>query len=386
MGSNDWDNGVIGNCWGNYSGIDADYDGIGDTPYNVPGGAGNKDNKPLMIYKYIFFKVPDDLTYEVGTVGYNIKWIVINPSPFPHTFNVYMNGTSVKTGQLFPLRKNEIVINVDGLDTDINGFTIEVDYRSGETFTDGVWVTVTNTNPVFTATPNDFSYEVGNTGNNLSWTFSDVSTNNPTYTITRNGVPIIIDDPCVSGQVIEISVDGLDVGLHGFTIEINDGYGGTTLDSVWVTVNLIKLLYVEIVDQSFSLEEFNFTFSVYNGSSYGINFATIQLWWNGSDVSSEIQNSGGGLYFVSLDPITVAPGEEPILLNMIISANGYQDKYFDTYLTVDPDTLDKEVGELAEEFPLVMIIITIISTAGGIGATIITIGILRKRKGLSVSK
>ena len=71
---------------------------------------------------------------------------------------------------------------------------------------------------------------------------------------------------------------------------------------------------------------------------------------------------------------------------MIISANGYQDKYFDTYLTVDPDTLDKEVGELAEEFPLVMIIITIISTAGGIGATIITIGILRKRKGLSVSK
>lgn len=47
-GTNSWDNGTEGNYWGDYTGVDEDKDGIGDTPYEIPGGAGASDNYPLM--------------------------------------------------------------------------------------------------------------------------------------------------------------------------------------------------------------------------------------------------------------------------------------------------------------------------------------------------
>jgi parallel beta-helix repeat protein len=51
LGSNIWDNGYPsgGNYWSDYTGVDANGDGIGDTPYSFPGpGGSNQDRYPLM--------------------------------------------------------------------------------------------------------------------------------------------------------------------------------------------------------------------------------------------------------------------------------------------------------------------------------------------------
>jgi parallel beta-helix repeat protein len=44
--TNRWDDGAQGNFWENYTGVDANMDGIGDTPYVID--ANNTDNHPLM--------------------------------------------------------------------------------------------------------------------------------------------------------------------------------------------------------------------------------------------------------------------------------------------------------------------------------------------------
>ena len=139
----------------------------------------------------------------------------------------------------------------------------------------------------------------------------------------------------------------------------------------------VKLLQVEIFEQSYTLEHFNLTIFVGNETGQVIDSAVIQMWWNGTEVSNDVVNLGSGFYFVSLEPITVVPGEDPILLNVTISADGYQDNSFETYIAVYPDILDNGIGGsrgIGGMSPL------IISIAGGTGLVGIIIYILRKKK------
>ena len=68
-----WDNGSSGNYWDDYNGLDKNNDGIGDTPYDIPGG-DNKDYFPLMIpydgtIRIKEFYVDDEALYTMLIIG-----------------------------------------------------------------------------------------------------------------------------------------------------------------------------------------------------------------------------------------------------------------------------------------------------------------------------
>ncbi len=129
----------------------------------------------------------------------------------------------------------------------------------------------------------------------------------------------------------------------------------------------------------------------------GVEWADILSWtilWNGTDVSDDIIPIGGGMYKISVGPITISPGGDPILLNMTISAVGYEQRELEFLILVDPEIINKkpELGTLppsgggedgnakkAEEFGIPIIILVVVGVGSAIGASAITIFILRKR-------
>ena len=114
-------------------------------------------------------------------------------------------------------------------------------------------------------------------------------------------------------------------------------------DTYCQIIPTLRNLDLDIACQSFSTEQFNITFSVYNEKDQGIDVANIQMWWNNTDVTVNITNLDDGVYIVYLEPITVAPNDDPIILNMTISSLGYYDIYYETNIAVDPDVIDKEI-------------------------------------------
>jgi len=62
-----WDNGVEGNYWSDYTGIDTDGDGVGDTPHEI--GLLVTDNRPLIIPSRPFPVVVDDVIYLVAMLS-----------------------------------------------------------------------------------------------------------------------------------------------------------------------------------------------------------------------------------------------------------------------------------------------------------------------------
>jgi parallel beta-helix repeat protein len=99
---NKWDNGLEGNYWSNYSGVDSDQDGIGDSPYIID--ANNTDRRPLM---GMFSEFPinwANRTYVTTTICNssisNFQHTVVYPHPSsqPWTTSIIFNVTGKVPG------------------------------------------------------------------------------------------------------------------------------------------------------------------------------------------------------------------------------------------------------------------------------------------------
>ncbi|MCY3410656.1 MAG: hypothetical protein INQ03_03365 [Candidatus Heimdallarchaeota archaeon] len=174
---------------------------------------------------------PSDFSYSEGDSPNVITWT--GTDSYAGTYVVYKNGsldnsaTSWNTGEAFDY-------NIDGLTKGIYNFTIILSDLSGNSVVDTVIITITDDTDPLISSPNDYSYDMGSTGNTIGW----IGTENypDQYIVYKNGTENNSLTDWTSGVSINYNIDGLSKGLYNFTIIIYDESGNFVKDTVWITV------------------------------------------------------------------------------------------------------------------------------------------------------
>jgi len=121
--TNTWDNGAEGSFWGDYTGVDEDGDGIGDTPYDIPGCVNNQDRYPLMTpILSVQLLSPEDGS-SIKNLIPTFDWTDVEPL-YPVTYTL-----QVATDPSF--EESTLVINETGLE--------ESEYTPSENMTEGIY-------------------------------------------------------------------------------------------------------------------------------------------------------------------------------------------------------------------------------------------------------
>ena len=217
------------NYWFNYTGFDANGDGIGDTWHPVDGTASNNDKHPLF-YQWTlpnWVEDPTNQEVELGqTFSYSLSTIVL-PELAPLMDWWISDTTNFQVD-------NGTVTNV----VDLDFATYELELRAinlyGFELSGTFTVTVVDTTMPTISGPDDLRFTLGATGHDIYWTLYDAGPDR--FRISIEGVPVISGNWVSSGQIVQLNVDHLDVGVYTVVITITDVGGNIESDTVHVIV------------------------------------------------------------------------------------------------------------------------------------------------------
>ncbi|MDH5404093.1 MAG: BspA family leucine-rich repeat surface protein [Candidatus Heimdallarchaeota archaeon] len=140
------------------------------------------------------------------------------------------------------------------------------------------------------SSPTDTSFEVNTVGNSIEW---EVSDNNPdVYKVTQNNTSFVSPTAWLNGT-ITVDIDGIDVGVHNFTIFVYDKEDNVGIDSVIVEVYAEEILPVISTPDDITYEfestgnEIQWNVGdvnpgVYNVTKDGAEFIATIRWTNGT--------------------------------------------------------------------------------------------------------
>ncbi|MGV9169957.1 MAG: ABC transporter substrate-binding protein, partial [Promethearchaeia archaeon] len=237
---------------------------------------------------------PQDIEYERFATGNSITW---DPSGIaPGSYEILRNGTLVKSGAWN--ESSEIIsISVDGLDVETYNYTLIVYDANGNSATDSVMVTVCPPTSMTLDHPWDIVYEQGTAGNSITW---NVYAGDPTsYELFRNGTLIASDT--WDGSNITVDVDGLDSGVHNFTIVVSESGGNSINDTVFV---IVAPFSPPTIDEPDDIEyEVGSTGHAITWSPWDLSPDTYEIYMNGTLVESDTWD--GGDIVLSVDGLDV---------------------------------------------------------------------------------
>ncbi|WP_371804561.1 right-handed parallel beta-helix repeat-containing protein [Candidatus Lokiarchaeum ossiferum] len=240
-----WDNGSIGNFWGDYLGYDANHDGIGDVPYLIPEGWEGYDNYPLVDLDQILLDIVDPVVSSVGDLVVNysaqyqedhfILWTIDEENL--SYYNITQNSTLVDEGFWFGSSMNFTVRNYIGYGGALSIgdylYCLTVIDRSGNTASDTVVVMVRDQQaPNIQSSPGDMIYSEIEYFQ-LYWGVNDDSPNS--YELYQNGT-LYQDGEWSDDITIVFNPLTLEPGTYNFTLYVYDQVGYSASDSIIITI------------------------------------------------------------------------------------------------------------------------------------------------------
>jgi hypothetical protein len=238
-----------------------------------------------------FISKPENVTLALGDTGNNLTWVVYDNKNVE--YHVWKNDTDISNSTDWDVDL-PIIIDIDGLEIGTYNFTILVIDQAGDSINDTVFVEVIydTTPPEIKAISDLIIYGVGDTGNIIQWNITDISPANYTVYQDNNAVE---NGTWKSGVLVNVTVDGLDIGYYNYTIYANDTTGNYQTDYVNVTVVDFLDTQPPIIIQHPDIEyeegstnnviqwdasdTYNHTYEIYLNGSFQIDY---EIYLNGS--------------------------------------------------------------------------------------------------------
>jgi len=259
----------LGNYWSDYTGIDTDNNGIGNTPYSIN---SDKDNYPLMgpfenrlIMDVTAPMAITDLTTSNHTEeSITLNWIapgddgnngmasgyVVKYSNSGSISESNWDSANTYTPSWTPLvagsNEAHIISNLS-LNTQywfaIKAYDEVPNYGDISNSPNGKTLAIEEATPPIVGSPPDITYEEGTIGHVISWNATDDNPGN--YLIYKDGFEVD-SGGWTSDTPIKINVDGLAVGTYNYTIVVSDMFNNTVIDTVFVNVTSSEVIPTEI--------------------------------------------------------------------------------------------------------------------------------------------
>ncbi|MHA1275031.1 MAG: right-handed parallel beta-helix repeat-containing protein, partial [Promethearchaeota archaeon] len=143
--NNKWNFTTGGNYWSDYSGIDSNGDGFGDTDYYLDGTSNSKDSMPLMVPIFNTppqINDPSDFTMIQGDTQNYIIWQIFDREMNYGSYWVLRNGILIKYGNWNSSIKTVNITNLDILSPGIYNFTCFVNDTAGLKYSSTIIVTI----------------------------------------------------------------------------------------------------------------------------------------------------------------------------------------------------------------------------------------------------
>ena len=239
---------------------------------------------------------PSDIVMELGSLSYQIVW---SPSDlYPQSWELYRDDVLIHFG-LWNSSLETFEVQLDGLDLGEYNYTLAVFDISGNSVSDTVLVSVSDTISPTLDNPDDVQYECGSAGNQIIWSPQDLKPDS--YDLYRNGT--LIDSGTWDGSDIVVVVDGLDFGTYNFTLVVSDTSNNNASSTVMVlVVDTINPVINSLEDIQFTIgttgQSLTWTLQDTNPFSYEVVIDLVS-------VASGTWNSTGETVTITLDTLIV---------------------------------------------------------------------------------